>query len=377
MVQHFDVTVVGGSFAGLACARAAAERGLRVCLLEARPRADARLRTTGILVREANDLVDLPSGALRTIQGVRLYAPSLESIDLSAPGYAFYATDLPRVMRAQTNEAAFAGVEIRHGAPFRGAERRADRILVAAHDLSTDYLVGADGARSRVARTFGLGVNRQFLVGMEHEYEGVEGIDPGYLHVFVDRALAPGYIGWVVPGPRVSQVGLAVRHPGKLRIDTFRRRVERLFDFSRARRVETRGGLIPVGGRVSRVVQDRVVLTGDAAGTVSPLTAGGIHRALELGPAVGRLIADSVALGLDTASFERHARASLNRQYPRYRLKRLLRHAADRQPADQLVNALFGADSFRAFAQLVFFHHRGLLSRDAWRDLRRLLATDA
>ena len=49
----FDVLIVGASFAGAACAIAAAQRGLRVCVLERKRDPGEKLRTTGIIVKEA------------------------------------------------------------------------------------------------------------------------------------------------------------------------------------------------------------------------------------------------------------------------------------------------------------------------------------
>ena len=77
--------------------------------------------------------------------------------------------------------------------------------------IGFDFLVGCDGARSRVAESFGLGRNREFLSGVELEFEGVRDLDDDCLHVFIDTKLAPGYIAWVVPGVGITQVGLAVR----------------------------------------------------------------------------------------------------------------------------------------------------------------------
>ena len=50
-MARFDLIVVGGSFAGLACARTAALRGLQVAVMDAKPEPGARVRTTGILVK--------------------------------------------------------------------------------------------------------------------------------------------------------------------------------------------------------------------------------------------------------------------------------------------------------------------------------------
>ena len=77
---------------------------------------------------------------------------------------------------------------------------------------TTRFIVGADGpALARRAGRSASGRNTQFLFGVEHEYAGVELREPDRLHCFIDRRLAPGYIGWIVAGVGVVQVGLAGR----------------------------------------------------------------------------------------------------------------------------------------------------------------------
>jgi flavin-dependent dehydrogenase len=51
--NDYDVVIVGASFAGAACALAAAQYGLRVCVLERKADPGERLHTTGIVVKEA------------------------------------------------------------------------------------------------------------------------------------------------------------------------------------------------------------------------------------------------------------------------------------------------------------------------------------
>src|SRR5688500_17290786 len=92
--QHydFDLVIVGASFAGAACALAAAQRGMRVCVLERKRDPGDKLHTTGIIVKEAAEqtlLNQLPATMTRRIEEVRLYAPSLRQIALAAPGYYF------------------------------------------------------------------------------------------------------------------------------------------------------------------------------------------------------------------------------------------------------------------------------------------------
>ena len=98
-----DCTIVGASFAGLACATVLARRGLRVVVLERKADPGERLHTTGIIVKEVVDqiaLLDaLPKELVRQVPGVRLYAPNMRYVDLDAPGYYFLATDTPNVLR--------------------------------------------------------------------------------------------------------------------------------------------------------------------------------------------------------------------------------------------------------------------------------------
>ncbi len=344
-----DVEIVGAGFAGLACARACAARGLRTVVWERKRGPGDRVHTTGLLVKEVADEEDLPLETTRKIRGIRLYGPSLRWIDLNVPGYFFLATDTAALLRTFARRAQEAGAEIRCGHAF-GGERHAR------------FLVGADGPRSDVARRTGLGVNRSFLSGVEAELEGVGHVEER-LHVFLDSALAPGYIGWVVPGVGITQVGLACRRPHRPNLEAFLSHVSAVVDVAGARRVGRRGGLIPVGGPVRPFASRDVVLVGDAAGLVSPLTGGGIHSALRSGRAAGVALAGHL---LDGAPALDRALAGT---YPRYAAKRALRAALDLGPPNTLLDLALDSRWFRALAQTVFFHHRGLLSSAAWRDL--------
>jgi len=245
MVQRFDLAIVGGSFAGLACARSAALRGLKVAVLDAKPDPGLRVRTTGIVVKEASDAFDLPAQMMRKVPGVRLYAPDDRALDLSAPGYFFQATDMPALMRWMADEAARAGATLMYGKKFEGGfeyERG-----VAMGDLHASFLVGADGAKSQVAQAFCLGENRRFLAGLEIECEPLEGVDGRFLHCFADSRIAPGYIAWMVPGVGATQIGLAASRPARPDLGALLRRLKTVLDIRDIRVTSRRSGLIPSG----------------------------------------------------------------------------------------------------------------------------------
>lgn len=360
-----DLLIVGASFAGLAAARSAATLGLDTVVVDRKPEAGATPHTTGILVQEAAQAIDIPRRFTRRIPGIRLYSPSLRYADLDSPNYAFWATDMPGMMRWLADQTAASGADLRFGRRVTGIVRSADRVAVEGAQGVSRFLIGADGARSQVARLTGLGTNTKLLIGVEAVYTGIGGVDPERLHVFLDSRLAPGYIGWIVPGVGITHVGLACIKGRRPNLPAFVARLASVFDFSRAEVRSHRAGAIPVGGPVEPVAHDRVMLIGDAAGHVSPLTGGGIHNALELGRVAGRAVADYLmGTGPHPAQvLQTHALGGP--------VKQALRSAMSLAPPNPLIDAVVFSRPALAVARLVFFHHRGLLSAEGWKALTR------
>lgn len=359
-----DCIVVGASFAGLACASVLARAGMRVRVLEKKADPGEKLHTTGIIVKDAVDQValldGLPADLVHRINGVRLYAPNLRHVDLAAPGYYFLATDTPRVMRWLAGRAEEAGARIDYRKSFGSAQRIRDGFDLGDAG-TTRFLVGADGPGSRVAKALGLGQSTKFLFGLEHEYEGAEIAEPDRMHCFIDRGLAPGYIAWVVSGVGVVQVGLARRvgdnpSAAPAAMAAFLEKISPLFDFRGMKPASVRAGMIPCGGVVRPVAAQRVLLVGDAAGMVSPLTAGGIHTALKHGLAAGHAIAEFLAGRSEDPG------GAFVRTYPRFRAKRLLRFLFDHFQSDALFNLLLGTKPMRAAASIVYFHRKGVFN---------------
>jgi flavin-dependent dehydrogenase len=286
------------------------------------------------------------------VHGVRLYAPSRRHIDLFAPGYFFLTTDTANVLRWLATEAVRAGAKILYRARFEGADREGGVFRFRGLNIAARFILGADGARSAVARAFGLGINRKYLTGLEAEYEGLAGADPHFLHCFLDSRLAPGYLGWVAPGPVVTQAGLAVGPGRRPDLKAFLAATEPIFGFSHANEVERRSGRIPAGGLVHPWSTEGVMLVGDAAGQVSPATGGGIKLAFELGRRAAQVIADHLQdCGPPPA-------IALAPQLPSFATKKAMRAALDLAPPNWMIDCAFGLPPMRWMAQHVYFHRR-------------------
>ncbi|MGY1740820.1 MULTISPECIES: FAD-dependent oxidoreductase [unclassified Blastococcus] len=304
--RSVDVLVVGAGLAGLHTATLLARRGHDVLLAERRPALDGAVRTTGIFVRRTLDDFALPPEHLGPpIRRVVLYPPDLRRpVELVSDRDEFRVGDMGPLYRAAAREAADAGVRLALATRYEG--RRDGVCLLTGPGgplrVRARFVVGADGARSRVARDLGLDRNRHLLVGAEEVSPVTRPAGPPTFHCVLDPSLAPGYLAWVVDDGRHAHVGVAgyaARFPDGLRaaLDRFRASAPGLAGERPPQDVERRGGPIPVGGLLRRIGCSDGLLVGDAAGAVSPLTAGGLDPCLRLSAHAADLLDDALRAG--------------------------------------------------------------------------------
>jgi flavin-dependent dehydrogenase len=146
------------------------------------------------------------------------------------------------------------------------------------------WLIGADGARSRVSQAIsvegGAGMLRR--LGLVAHYEGIPDlVEHGEMHV------APGWYVGLAPlaGDRLN-VGMALpldrdRRPAEERFAAAIEGIPAVAERLRGRaRLTPIIGASPIGHRVRRAAGRGWMLVGDAAGFIDPFTGEGIYRAL-------------------------------------------------------------------------------------------------
>jgi len=354
-----DVAVIGSGLAGLHCARLLGARGLRVVLIDRKSSLTDGIQTTGIFVRKTWEDFPLPGEQLgRGIRDVVLYSPARRPLRLAAARDEFRIGRMAWLYLWLLEQCSRAGVAWMTGANVVAIEpgrvtidRRGRREVVQAR-----YIVGADGARSLVARSLGLDRNVELLAGVEEVVAG-RGEAPA-LHCFLDPRLAPGYIAWVATDGDETHAGVAGyrdRFEPAAALRAFRESVAHL---AGGRAVERRGGVIPVGGILRRIANEHALLVGDAAGAVSPLTAGGLDAALRL----SSFAADVVAAYLERGDRRVLAAYTGDRFRARFMARRWMRRvirAASSAPAMELACALLRTPPLRAMAEHVFFSRGG------------------
>ncbi|CCH32020.1 putative monooxygenase FAD-binding protein [Saccharothrix espanaensis DSM 44229] len=323
-METVDVLVVGAGLAGLHTARLVARQGFDVLVCERRTSLDVGIRTTGIFVRRTLRDFALPEQHLGPpVRRVLLYPPSLRApVELVSPHDEYRVADMAGVYAEALARATAAGARVRLGVSY------------PAPGITARFTIGADGARSTVARRLGLDVNRRLIVGVEEVFPVDAGGAVPTFHCVLDPALAPGYLAWLVDDGQHAHLGLAGlpdRLPGPL---------PRLLAALRARfpdvppavgPVRRRGGPIPVNGVLRRIACAAGLLVGDAAGAVSPLTAGGLDPCLRMAELAAAVAGDYLRTG--DAAVLRHYDGSALRA--RFRTRLLLRDVLSgvRRPA--------------------------------------------
>ncbi|MEV0591748.1 NAD(P)/FAD-dependent oxidoreductase [Nonomuraea cavernae] len=285
-MRTVDVLVVGAGLAGLRTARLLARRELNVMVVDRRRSLSAGIRTTGIFVRRTLDDFDVPDHLLGPgIRDVLLYPPSRRApIRLTSDRDEYRVADMAAVYEHARHEAESAGARVLLGVRYVSAAKGFVR-FAGAEPVTARFIIGADGPRSRVARDLGLDVNRRFLVGAELVHPIASGTTTPAFHCVLDPRVAPGYLGWVIDDGRHAHAGVA-GYPNAMRTG-IRHLLDAFVADAPGRAaptgpVERRGGPIPVGGVLRRLACPAGLLVGDAAGAVSPLTAGGLDPCLRM-----------------------------------------------------------------------------------------------
>jgi flavin-dependent dehydrogenase len=364
-VESFDVVVVGAGLAGLQLTRLLARGGARVLLADRKNSLEDSVHTTGIFVRRTLEDFDLPREFLGPpVRRVKLYSPARRALALESEHEEFRVGRMGRLYARMLEECIEARAVWSPATRYAGLEVEDDSGSVVlleragvARRVKARFVVGGDGARSRVARDLGLDENREWIVGVEDVLRGVATAPEPCFHCFLDPRLAPGYLAWVVCDGEETHVGVggyADRFDPARALEEFRAEMSRTFDFTRARKVERRGGRIPVGGVLKRIACARGLLVGDAAGAVSPLTAGGLDPCMRLSGLAAEVISDYLATN-DAAALARYSGARFRSRFvSRLWMRRTL--SSVRSPL--LVEAgcaLIRCAPFKHLARHVFF----------------------
>ena len=306
-MESYDTIIVGAGLAGLQCAQLLASRGVSVLLVDRKSSLQQLIHTTGIFVRKTLEDFDIPDYCLGpVVRHVTLYSPSLRAIDLVSAHDEFRIGRMGQLYEHYLNRGLRYGLRWMPGTSYVNHSIDRRRLTVRLECQSQErmvqarYLIAADGAQSRLASNLGLESNTEWIIGVEKVFAGARIDGAPRLLCFVDPELAPGYIGWIAHDGEETHVGVAgyrARFNPLAALNRFRTKTAHIVDLSEATEVEQRGGRIPIGGVLRHIANDHGLSIGDAAGAVSPLTAGGLDPCMRLSTFAAEVVAEFLRTG--------------------------------------------------------------------------------
>ena len=326
MERSYEVIIVGAGPAGSMLAYELSRTGTSVLLIEKQTLPRYKCCAGGIMARSAKLLpIDINTLAEDVVRG----------IDVNYKGECRYSGYCDKelvytVMRdkfdyALTRKAEEAGTRVLSGQPVTHLHGGATgvEVCIPAGVFRSQFLVGADGVYSVVARQTGLNHNVTYIAGINADIEVDEQELLGRRNrILVDVGCISSGYAWVFPKAGHLSVGIGCTGS---RAKTLKRSYRDLLDslnLGHYKVIRSGGGLIPSCAGKPTLSNGRIALIGDAAGLADPLSGDGMGNAILSAMLAAPVIKDCLAQG--KANLIDYQQAVIENIVPNIKLARLL-----------------------------------------------------
>ena len=307
--SYYDVVVIGAGPAGSMAALHAARCGASVLLLEKRQEIGSPVRCAEGISAEAlrRFFEPMPPFVASTITGAAFYFQDGKGFKLwkSFQGGQGFILERRIFDRFLAEEAAKAGAKIMVKTPaigliMEGREVKGVRVQLAGEEKEVEakVVIAADGVESEAGRWAGIDTSlppKEAISCAQFLLSGID-VDPSVTLYYLTPEFAPGGYAWVFPkGEGKANVGLGVqanlaKEPA---LNYLVRFIDSIPALSQGSPVTLITGLVPLRP-LEEIARPGIMLVGDAAGQVDPLTGGGIPLAMAAGALAGEVAAGFV-----------------------------------------------------------------------------------
>jgi len=309
--MKYDVVIVGSGPAGSVTGRFAAESGAKVLIIERRQEIGVPVLCGEGISRKIDDwnIIEGKRWIAGRMDGARIYSPDKTCVTLAAEqagnetGYVIYRDIFDQEL---ARRAIKAGVEYMMNTQAIGLLKKEDKIvgIKAKHfdeilEIEADIVVGADGVESKIGKWAGINTTlKPYDIETCAQYT-LTNVDcnNNYCDFYLGNKIAPGGYVWVFPKRKdeanvgigilgsLSEKGMALKLLDKFIADHP--------ELKKGEPVRLIAGAAPVAEPV-QTVKDNLILVGDAARHVDPITGGGLTTSLEGGKIAGHTIGNAV-----------------------------------------------------------------------------------
>lgn len=309
MLKEYDIIVAGAGPAGSTAARYAAQRGVSVLLLEKENKPGACIRCgEAVNKNKLKEFIDPdPEWICSTINSFSLFAPDGSEISLNfdEEGYILdrsifdYRLALSAVHEgAELVSDAYVYDLITDNGTVKGVRVETGS---SKSEIKSKVVIAADGVGSRIGRFAGI---RTFIDFRDMECcvqvtaSGINYIQENRCYFYFGKDYAPeGYV-WVFPkGNNTANIGVGISgYAGKSRSASAY--LQNFIDkyYPGIRIVKKVAGGVPSTTTLKQLTSPGIMLVGDSARQVNPLSGGGIVSGITAGSIAGRVAAESVLL---------------------------------------------------------------------------------
>ena len=309
--MKYDVVVVGSGPAGSVTARFAAESGANVLIIERRQEVGVPVLCGEGISKKVDDFKVLEGRRwiANNMEGARIFSPDGTMVKLAADmagdetGYVLYRDIFDQEL---ARGAIRAGAELllntyavdvlKENGKVNGVKAKQ---FGEEFDIEADIIVGADGVESKIGRWAGMKTTLKpydLETCVQYTLSNVE-FDKEYCDFYLGKKIAPGGYVWVFPkGKDIANVGIGIlaslSEPGmplKL-LDKF---IDSHPELKKGEPLRFLAGAVPVAEPIESV-RDNLLLVGDAARQVDPITGGGLMASIEAGEIAGETIGKAV-----------------------------------------------------------------------------------
>jgi digeranylgeranylglycerophospholipid reductase len=309
--MKYDVVVVGSGPAGSVTARFAAESGAKVLIIERRKEVGVPVLCGEGISRKIDEwgMLEGRRWIASKMEGARIYSPDKTCVTLSADiagnetGYVLYRDIFDQELARQ---AVKAGAKIMMNTNATGLLKENDKIkgIKAKRfdeeiEIESNVIVGADGVESKIGKWAGIDTvlkPKDLETCCQYTFTNIDCKD-AFCDFYLGKQIAPGGYIWVFPkGKDVANVGIGILASlseagmAKKLLDDFISKDPRL---KGGEPIRFLAGAVPVANPIE-TVRDNLILIGDSARQVDPITGGGLTHCLEAGKIAGETIGKAI-----------------------------------------------------------------------------------